>query len=59
MFDRFEDNNANELTPDILMIRGANKYKQFAQQRKWKVPDNMENELLVLKPELKKSKTSK
>ena len=56
MLDRDEDDSLEPLTPDTLMLKGANKYKTLKQNGKWKEPSQVEQELLAMSTEIAKLK---
>ena len=55
IIERDEDDPTTILTPDILMVRAANKYKSRVQNKTWKQPDDVEKELMALRAEVHKN----
>ena len=49
-----EDDHTLVLTPDLLIVYTANKYKSLLQNHTQKKPDNVEKELIALKAEVQR-----
>ena len=55
LYQRDEDDESSDLTPDLLMVRAANKYKSLVQSGQWKKPTEVERELMALRAEVRQS----